>query len=63
MIYKNFIGSVKYSPEDKVFFGKIEFTDDLVSYEGNTLKKLNVAFHEAVDDYIELCEFNDREPG
>ena len=30
--YKEFIGSVNYSPEDRVFFGKLEGIDDLVTF-------------------------------
>ncbi|SDA94684.1 hypothetical protein SAMN03080617_03942 [Algoriphagus alkaliphilus] len=53
--YKNFIGSVSYSAEDKVFHGKIEGIDDLVTFEGATVADLKTAFAEAVEDYIETC--------
>ena len=54
--YKNYIGSVAYSEPDKVFFGKIEGIDGLVNYEGESVKELTEAFHEAVDDYLIFCE-------
>ncbi len=54
--YKEFIGSVHYSAEDEVFYGKIEGVNDLVTFEGNTVAKLKKAFKEAVNDYTELCE-------
>jgi len=54
--YKDFIGSVHYSAEDEVFYGKIEGVNDLVTFEGNTVVKLKKAFKEAVNDYLELCE-------
>jgi predicted HicB family RNase H-like nuclease len=53
--YKDFIGSVHYSTEDEVFYGKIEGVNDLVTFEGNTVIKLKKAFKEAVNDYLELC--------
>ena len=53
--YKNFIGSVHFSTEDEVFFGKVEGSPDLVSFEGSTVKELKKAFEEAVDDYIAIC--------
>ena len=31
--YKGFIGSVNYSNEDQILFGKIEGINDLVTYE------------------------------
>lgn len=56
LTYKGFIGSVHFSAEDKVFHGKIEGINDLVAFEGNSVDELVKAFHEAVDDYIELCK-------
>jgi predicted HicB family RNase H-like nuclease len=44
MIYKEFIGSVHYSTEDGVFFGKIEGIDDLISFEESSVKELKCAF-------------------
>ena len=62
IMYKDFIGSVHYSTEDEVFFGKIEGIDDSISFEGSSVNELNHSFHEAVEDYIELCEINKKEP-
>ena len=53
--YKEFIGSVHFSSEDEVFFGKIEGINDLVTFEGETVKKIKKAFKDAVEDYLELC--------
>ena len=55
IIYKDFIGSVSYAAEDEVFYGKIEGVNDLVSFEGESAKELKQAFHDAVEDYIEIC--------
>ncbi len=54
--YKEFIATVHYSSSDEIFFGKIEGINDLVTFEGETVKKLKNAFEEAVEDYIELCK-------
>lgn len=56
MTYKGYIGSVSYSEKDKVFFGKIEGINGLVNFEGESVKELTDAFHEAVDDYLAYCE-------
>ena len=34
LTYKDFIGSVHFSSEDSVFFGRIEGINDLVTFEG-----------------------------
>src|SRR5690606_15402016 len=53
--YNHFIGTVKFSAEDDVFFGKIEGINDLITFEGTTVSELKTAFEEAVEDYIALC--------
>jgi predicted HicB family RNase H-like nuclease len=53
--YKEYFGTVHFSAEDEVFYGKIEGVDDLVSFEGKTVEELKKAFIEAVEDYNELC--------
>jgi predicted HicB family RNase H-like nuclease len=62
MIYKGYIGTVHYSEEDEVFHGKIEAINDLIMFEGTSVKALKKAFHEAVDDYLETCREMGREP-
>ncbi len=52
--YKDFIGTVRFSAEDKIFYGKIDGIDDLVTFEGQSVDGLVSAFQEAVEDYITL---------
>ncbi|MDD4972161.1 MAG: hypothetical protein PHT07_22265 [Paludibacter sp.] len=47
--YKGFIGSVHFSADDNVFYGKVEGINDLVTFEGESLKGLTDAFQYAVD--------------
>ncbi len=62
MTYKGYLGSVAYSDKDQVFFGKIEGINGLVNFEGESVKELTAAFHEAVDDYLAYCEDEGIEP-
>ena len=62
MAYKGYIGSVNYSDKDQVFFGKIEGINGLVNFEGESVKELTEAFHEAVDDYLAYCQDEGIEP-
>lgn len=61
LTYKDFIGSVQYSGADEVFFGKIEGINDLVTFEGDSVRGLKLAFQEAVDDYLQLCKETGKE--
>ena len=62
LTYKGFFGSARYSAADEVFYGKLEGIDDLVNYEGSSVKELMKAFHEAVEDYLETCKKIGKEP-
>jgi len=62
MSYKGYLGSVHYSDDDQVFFGKIEFIKSLVNYEGTDVHSLKHSFEEAVDDYLDLCQDQGAEP-
>jgi len=52
--YKNYIGSVEFSAEDNILYGKILGINDLVSYEGTSMQELENAF-------IETCKELDLE--
>jgi predicted HicB family RNase H-like nuclease len=56
--YKEFIGSVHFNGDDEIFYGKIEGINDLITFEGKSVKQLLSSFKEAVDDYINLCKSN-----
>ena len=58
LTYKDFIGSVHFNADDEIFFGKIEGINDLVTFEGKSVKDIQQAFKEAVHDYMDICEKN-----
>ncbi|MBO4635632.1 MAG: type II toxin-antitoxin system HicB family antitoxin [Clostridiales bacterium] len=62
MEYKGYVGSVEFSEEDLVFFGKVQGIRSLISYEGTSAAELVSDFHGAVDDYLEMCEKEGSEP-
>lgn len=62
MEYRCFSGSVEYSGEDELFFGKVMFIRALISYEGTDAESIQTNFHEAVDDYLELCALRGIQP-
>jgi len=62
MTYKGYLGQVHYSAEDEVFYGKIDAINDLILFEGKSVRELKKAFQEAVDDYLETCLRMGKEP-
>ena len=56
MEYKGYIGSVEFSENDELFFGKVQGIRSLISYEGTSASELISDFHNAVDDYLFMCK-------
>jgi len=52
--FKGYKGSIEFSEEDKVFFGKIQGINDVVTFEGASIIELKEAFQESVLDYLEV---------
>ena len=50
--YKDYVGSIEFSEEDKIFYGKVLGIRSLISYEGENATELIDDFHQAVDDYL-----------
>src|SRR5579871_1837628 len=62
LTYKGYYASLHFSAEDEVFLGKLLGIEDLVIFEGASVKELKKNFHEAVNDYLDTCEQLGKEP-
>ena len=60
--YKGYIGSVEFSEADSIFYGKVLGIRSLISYEGESARELLADFHGAVDDYLESCKAEGKDP-
>jgi predicted HicB family RNase H-like nuclease len=60
--YQQYFASVHFSSDDEVFYGRILGINDLVSFEGASVKDLKKSFKEAVEDYIETCKAISKNP-
>jgi predicted HicB family RNase H-like nuclease len=54
--YKSYTGSIEYSKEDDLLYGKVLGINGLISYEGKTGKELESDFKEAIDTYLTVCK-------
>lgn len=55
LTYKGYKGSIEFSEADKLLYGQVLGVRALISYDGSTVSELIDSFHEAVDDYLEVC--------
>ena len=60
--HKDYYAIVHFSSADEVFYGKIIGINDLVSFEGASVRELKKAFKEAVEDYLETCKALKKSP-
>lgn len=63
MKYKGYWAEIKYSDEDECFCGYIEgLSDDVISFEGNTVRELKKDFQSAIEDYLKTCKEINKKP-
>lgn len=62
MKYKNFEASIKYSDEDETFIGEVINISDILVFDGATVEEVKESFHAVVDEYIEDCLKEGKEP-
>ncbi len=60
--YNGYIGTLEFSADDKIFFGKIQGINDLVTFEGSSVAELEASFKEAIEDYLETCKLLNKDP-
>ncbi len=62
LLYKGYIGSVNFSSDDEVFWGKIEHINDLITFESDNAHELKDAFERTVDEYLAFCKEKNIQP-
>ena len=60
--HKGYTGSIEYSPQDSLLYGRVLGVRGLISYEGETGKHLEEDFREAVDAYLADCKEEGKSP-
>jgi predicted HicB family RNase H-like nuclease len=60
--YKGYHGSTEYSLEDDCLHGRLLGITDMITYEGNSVKEIKIAFKDSVDDYLTFCKEQGKEP-
>ena len=55
LFYKGFKGTVNFSEQEKLFYGKVADTDDLITFEGESIEALEKAFRYMIEEHIGDC--------
>jgi predicted HicB family RNase H-like nuclease len=56
MSYKGYTARVEFDDEAMIFHGEVIGIRDVVTFQGQTVKEIEKAFHDSVDDYLDLCK-------
>jgi predicted HicB family RNase H-like nuclease len=60
--YKDYYGSVQFDPDQEIFYGRVEFIRDLITFEAQDAKSIIPSFRDAVDDYLKSCSLLNKKP-
>jgi predicted HicB family RNase H-like nuclease len=55
MKYKGYIGQVTYDDDAKIFHGEVLGLKDVITFQGESVKELEQAFKDSINDYLEFC--------
>ena len=62
MEYKGYFGTVEYDSKAKIFHGDIINTKDVITFQGTTVKEIEQAFKDSINDYVAWCKEEGVEP-
>lgn len=62
MTYKGYSAKVEFDDEAMIFHGEVIGIRDVVTFQGKTVNELIEAFHDSVDDYLDMCKSRSEEP-
>jgi predicted HicB family RNase H-like nuclease len=62
MKYKGYIGQVVYDEDAKIFHGEVIGLKDVITFQGESVKDLEQAFKDSINDYLEFCRERGENP-
>jgi predicted HicB family RNase H-like nuclease len=62
MEYKGYFAKVEFDDDANIFHGEVINLRDVITFEGETVKKLKKAFQDSVDDYLDFCAERGEDP-
>lgn len=62
VIYKGYVGSVVFDEEAKIFHGNVIGLKDVITFQAASLKDLEKACKDSIDDYLSWCKERGEKP-
>ena len=60
--YKGYNGKIEFDPEARILHGEVIGIRDVVTFQGTSVKEVEKAFRESVDDYLSFCKVRGEQP-
>ena len=62
MTYKGYEAIVKFDEDAHLFHGEVINTRDVITFQGTSVKELEKAFRDSVEDYLSFCATRSERP-
>ncbi|MBC7907434.1 MAG: type II toxin-antitoxin system HicB family antitoxin [Rhodospirillaceae bacterium] len=62
MEYKGYTAKVSFDDEAMIFHGEVAGIADVVTFQADNAGELVTAFHDSVNDYLEFCAAEGKDP-
>jgi predicted HicB family RNase H-like nuclease len=62
MTHDSYVATIELDEDAGLFHGEVINTKDVLTFQGQTLDELKVAFADTVADYLEWCRERGKEP-
>jgi predicted HicB family RNase H-like nuclease len=60
--YKGYSGKVEFDEEARIFHGEVIDTQDVITFQGNSVDEIEQSFKDSIDDYLAFCAERGEEP-
>jgi predicted HicB family RNase H-like nuclease len=62
MKYKGYAGHAVYDDEAKIFHGDVVGLNDIITFQGESVRELEQAFKDSINDYLDFCRERGEKP-
>ena len=62
MSYRGYKGYFEYDEKADIFHDQVIGIRDVVTFQGRSIDDLKAALKDSIDDYLEMCEQEDKSP-
>ena len=60
--YKGYTSRIEFDSEDNIFFGRVLGVRDIIGFHGETVAELTADFHNAINQYLDVCHQRGEKP-